>query len=91
VFESIILLVLFVLFAFGYGTRSYVGALVPGVLFVCAVILAWQSTPTGDEVDVQPTIFAVASGLGMLIYAGGVALGRRLRRDSSRSARLPRA
>jgi hypothetical protein len=38
-FESVILLVLIALFAFGYGTRSYVGVLVPGVLFVCAVIL----------------------------------------------------
>jgi 4-hydroxybenzoate polyprenyltransferase len=76
-FESFILLVLVALFSFGYGTRSYVGALVPGVLFLCMVILYSQSTPTGDEVDVQPGIYMVASGLGVLIYVGGVALGRR--------------
>jgi hypothetical protein len=82
-FESVILLVLIALFAFGYGTRSYVGVLVPGVLFVCAVILDRQSTPTGDGVDVQPAIYAVASGLGVLIHVGGVGLGRRARRQSS--------
>jgi hypothetical protein len=85
-FESFILVVLIALFAFGYGTSSYVGVLVPGVLFVCAVILYWQSTPTGDEVDVQPAIYAIATGLGVLIYVGGVALGRRARRQSSHGA-----
>jgi hypothetical protein len=77
VFESIILLGVAILFAAGYGTRSYVGALIPGILFVLALIGFSQSTPRGDEVDVQPAIYAVASGIGLLLYLGGVALGRR--------------
>jgi 4-hydroxybenzoate polyprenyltransferase len=82
-FESVILLVLVGLFGFGYATRSYVGALVPGVLLVCAVIVYSQHTPTGDEVDVQPAIYVVASGIGVLLYLGGAALGRRSSRSSS--------
>jgi 4-hydroxybenzoate polyprenyltransferase len=85
-FESVILLVLVGLFSCGYGTQSYVGALVPGVLLVCAVILYSQSTPTGDEVDAQPAIYVVASGLGVLLYVAGVALGRRSHRPSSHDA-----
>ena len=85
-FESLILLMLVALFSFGYGTRSYAGALIPGVLLVCAVILYSQSTPTGDEVDVQPAIYVVASGIGVLLYLGGVALGRRSGRSSADDA-----
>jgi 4-hydroxybenzoate polyprenyltransferase len=77
-----LILVFVLLFGFGYGTRSYVGAFVPGAVLVFAVFLYQQSTPTGDEVDVLPAAFVVASGLGVLIYLGGVALGRRLRRIS---------
>jgi hypothetical protein len=61
-------------------------ALVPATVFVCVVILYQQSTPTGDEVDVQPAIYVVASAIGVLLYLGGVALGRRLRRSSSDGA-----
>jgi hypothetical protein len=85
-FESLILLILIALFGFGYRTRSYVGASVPGLLFVSAVVLYSQSTPTGDEVNVQPAIYAVASGLGVLIYLVGVALGRRSHRRSRKAA-----
>jgi hypothetical protein len=65
-FQSLILLVLVGLFSSGYGTRSHAGALVPGVLLFCAVILYSQSARTGDEVDVQPAIYVVASGIGVL-------------------------
>jgi hypothetical protein len=84
--EPLILLVLVALFGFGYGTRSYAGAFVPGAVLVCAVILYQQRTPTGDEVDALPAIFVVASGIGALLYLAGVALGRRSRRSSSDGA-----
>jgi 4-hydroxybenzoate polyprenyltransferase len=85
-FESFILLVLVALFGFGYGTRSYIGVLVPGVLFVCAVIIYRQHTPTGDEVDVQPAIYVFATGIGVVLYLAGVALGRPSPRSSSGGA-----
>ena len=81
--EPLTLLLLAALFGFGYATRSYVGALVPVVVLVCAVILYSQSTPSGDEVDVLPAMFVFASGLGVLLYLAGVALGRRQGRSSS--------
>ena len=81
--EPLTLLVLAALFGFGYATRSYVGVLVPGVVLVCAVILYSQSTPSGDEVDVLPAMFVLASSLGVLLYLAGVALGRRQGRSSS--------
>jgi hypothetical protein len=66
-----------------YATRSYVGVLLPVVVLVCAVILYSQSTPSGDEVDVLPAMFVFASGVGVLLYLEGVALGRRQGRSSS--------
>lgn len=74
--EPVVLLMLVALFRFGYGTRSYIGTVVPAALFVGAVIVYQRSTPSGDEVDVLPTIYLAASGLGVLIYLGGVVLGR---------------
>jgi hypothetical protein len=79
------LLVLIALFGFGYGTRSYVGALLPGAVLVWAVILYLHRTPTGLEVDLD-AIFVVASGTGVLIYLAGMALGKRSRRGSSDGA-----
>jgi hypothetical protein len=82
--ESLTLLVFIALFASGYGTRSYVGALVPGVIFVCAVALyLGRPPPSGDEVDVLPGIFMIVCGIGVLLYLAGVALGRRLHRSSN--------
>ena len=89
--EMELLLFFVVLFAFGFGTRSYVGVLVPGAVFVCAALLFLQSTHppstrTPDEVDVLPAVFLGASAIGVLVYVGGVALGRRSRRPPSDSA-----
>jgi hypothetical protein len=79
--------VLIALFAIGYGTRSYVGALVPGVIFVCAVALyVDRGPPSGDEVDVLPGMFMIACGIGVLLYVAGVALARRSCRSSSDGA-----
>jgi 4-hydroxybenzoate polyprenyltransferase len=77
--ESLILVALVVLFGVGYSTRSYLGALVPGAVVVWAAIAYAQRTPTDDEVGVLPAIFLVASIVGLLVFLGGVALGRRSR------------
>jgi hypothetical protein len=83
------LLVLAALFGFGYATRSYVGVLVPLTLFVLAVIdyLSWErpAPGTGDEIDVLHGISVVLTGIAVLIYLGGVALGRRSRPGSTNS------
>jgi hypothetical protein len=81
--ESFILLMLVALFGFGYATRSYLGAVVPGAVLALTAIVYQQSAPTDDEVGVLPGIFLVASIVGVLVYLGGVALGRRSRRTTS--------
>jgi drug/metabolite transporter (DMT)-like permease len=67
----------------GYTTRSYVGVLLPLTLFVLAVIdfLSWErpAPGMGDEVDVLHFVSVVGTGIGVLIYLGAVALGRRAR------------
>jgi hypothetical protein len=78
--EPFVFLMLIALFAVGYGTRSYVGAFVPGIVLVFAVVAYQGRTPTDDEVGVLPAIFVVASVIGVLVYLGGVALGRRSNR-----------
>jgi hypothetical protein len=83
-----LLLVLVALFGVGYATRSYVGALVPGVVFVLVALMFLQSAQhpsppgMGDEVDVLPAIYLGASSIGVLLYLGGVALGRFVGRSS---------
>jgi putative effector of murein hydrolase len=84
--EPLLLLALVALFGVGYATRSYVGAVVPVAVLALAVILYQQRTPTADEVDVLPAIFVVASGIGVLHYLAGVALGRRSHRGPSDGA-----
>jgi hypothetical protein len=75
--------ILAVLCVVGYTTRSYVGVLVPLTLFVLAVIdyLSWErpAPGTGDEVDVMHGMSVVLTAIGVLIYLGAVALGRRAR------------
>jgi 4-hydroxybenzoate polyprenyltransferase len=80
---SLVVLVPVVLFCFGFGTGSYVGALVPGALLAGAVILYQQHTPTGDEVDAWAVIWVVASAVGVVLYLAGVAFGRASRRAPS--------
>jgi hypothetical protein len=75
--ELFVFLMLIALFAVGYGARSYVGVLVPGIVLVFAVVAYIGQTPTDDEVRVLPAIFVVASVIGVLVYLAGVALGRR--------------
>jgi hypothetical protein len=84
--EPLTLLVLAALFGFGYATRTYVGALVPVVVLVCAVILYSQSTPSGDEVDVLPAMFvfaSAASGSCFTSRASPVWVVNRTRRPSA--------
>jgi len=78
-FTVLPLLLFGLFFVIGYSTRSYVGAAVPLTLLALAVVAFAGRTETGDEVDVQPFIVLVASTIGVLVYLGGVALGRRSR------------
>ena len=84
--EAFVLLGWIALFALGYGTRSYIGSVLPLAVLVWAVIAYQQNMPTNDEIRVLYTAYVVASAIGLLIYLGGVALGRRPRSRPSERA-----
>jgi hypothetical protein len=74
--EALLLLVLVALYGTGYLTRSYIGALLPGVMLLCGVIAFQHSPQTGDEVDAQAAIYVIAPAIGVFVYLSGVASGR---------------
>lgn len=84
--EALILLGFVAAFGLGYGTRSYVGVVLPVAVVVWAAIVYQQNMPTADEIRVVYTVFLAASILGVLVYLGGAALGRRSRRKASAGA-----
>jgi hypothetical protein len=74
--EALSLVLLILLGAAGYAFRSYVGAIIPAglVAFTLVDYLAYE--PVGDEIDVLPAAFLVVAIIGLVVYLGGVALGR---------------
>jgi hypothetical protein len=78
--EPLLLFTLAALFFTGYATRSYVGVLVPGVIFAVTLRGYLQRTETGDEMDVLAAAFLVWGTLCVAVYLGGVSLGRRWQR-----------
>jgi NhaP-type Na+/H+ or K+/H+ antiporter len=75
----LVVLVFAVLYVAGYTTRSYVGVLIPLLLFALAIVSYLNAEPTGDEMDAIPGAMVIFTAIGVLIYLGGVALGRRTR------------
>jgi hypothetical protein len=76
-FELVVLLILVASFGVGYGSRSYVGAVIPMGLVVLAVVGFMNRGSIEDEVEYLPGIYLVASVVCLGLYLGGVALGRR--------------
>ena len=67
------------LFGLGHSIGSCVGTLIPGAALLWAAIVYAENTPTDDEIGALYTGLLVASVIGVVIYLGGVALGRRRR------------
>jgi hypothetical protein len=84
--EALILGAWGALFGLGYAIRSYVGSLIPGAALLWAAIAYAENTPTDDEIGALYTGLFVASVIGVGIYLGGVALGRRRRSRASNGA-----
>jgi hypothetical protein len=81
-FEMVALL-LFVAapFGLGYGTGSYVAALLPAASFIASAVNYGVNPPAGtDEVDVLPGLWIAASAIAVTVCLSGAALARRSRR-----------
>ena len=74
------------LFGLGHAIGSCVGTLIPGAALLWAAIVYAENTPTDDEIGALYTGLLVASVIGVVIYLGGVALGRRRRRRAPNGA-----
>jgi hypothetical protein len=75
--EALILGAWVALFGLGYAIRSYVGTLIPGAALLWAAIVYAENTPTDDEIGALYALLLIASLIGVMVYLGGVALGRR--------------
>jgi hypothetical protein len=81
-FEMVaLLLFVAVPFVLGYGTGSYLAALLPAASLIASVVNYGVNPPAGtDEVDVLPGLWIAASAIAVTVCLGGAALARRSRR-----------
>jgi hypothetical protein len=80
---EVVALMLFVAvpFVLGYGTGSYLAALLPAASLVASVVNYGLNPPPGtDEVDVLPGLWIAASAIAVTVCLSGAVLARRTRR-----------
>jgi len=80
---ELVALLLFVAvpFVLGYGSGSYLAALLPTASLIASVVNYGVNPPAGtDEVDVIPGLWIGASVIAVTVCLGSAALARRTRR-----------
>jgi hypothetical protein len=80
---ELVALLLFVAvpFVLGYGTGSYLPALLPAASLVASAVNYVANPPPGtDEMDVLPGLWILGSAIAVTVCLGGAALTRRSRR-----------
>jgi hypothetical protein len=77
-----LLLFVAVPFFLGYGTGSYLAALLPMASLIASVVNYGVNPPAGtDEVDVLPGLWIAASAIAVTVCLGSAALARRASRS----------